>query len=166
MLARYLATRLSQWVDAAREFLLRLEADQAELEKRFNQGQPLGPVVKLDPGLSDRHRAGRTALRAHFAAGVRLIYKPKMIAAEAAYWNLLGWINRNADLPPFRTLQVLDGGAYGWVEEIKPRPCQDQREVETFYYRAGMLVCLIYALEGTDCHQREPHRGGRASGAH
>ncbi len=140
------------WVDAAREFLLRLEGDQAELERRFNQGRPLGPVVKLDPGLSDRHRAGRTALRVHFAAGVRLIYKAKAIAAEAAYWNLLGWINRNADLPPLRTLQMLDGGAYGWVEEIKAGPCQDQREVETFYYRAGMLVCLIYALEGSDCH--------------
>ena len=152
VLARFLATRLSMWVDAAREFLVRLEADQMELETRFNQGQPLGPVIKLDHGLSDPHRAGRTALRVHFAAGFRLIYKAKAIAAEAAYWNLLGWINRNAELLLFRTLQVLDGGAYGWVEEIEPRPCQDQREVEAFYHRAGMLLCLIYALEGSDCH--------------
>jgi len=152
VLARYLASRLSQWVDAAREFLLRLEADQAELETRFNQGQSLGPVIGLEPDLSDRHRSGRTALRAHFAAGVRLIYKPKSITVEAAYWNLLGWINRDAELPPFRTLQMLGRGAYGWVEEIEPRPCQHQRDVETFYYRAGMLLCLIYSLEGTDCH--------------
>ena len=152
VLARYLATRLIQWVDAAREFLLRLEADHAELEARFSQGLGLGTVMRLDTDLSDRHRAGRTALRAHFAAGVRLIYKPKMIAAEAAYWNLLGWINRNAGLPAFRTLQVLDGGAYGWVEEVETRPCQHQRDVEAFYFRAGMLVCLIYALEGSDCH--------------
>ena len=153
VLARYLAARLSQWVEAAREFLLRLEADRAELETRFNRGQPLGLVIKLDTDLSDPHRAGRTALKAHFAAGVRLIYKPKMIAAEAAYWNLLDWINRNAELPPFRTLQVMDGGAYGWVEEIAPRPCQNQGEVQAFFYRAGMLLCLVYALEGTDCHQ-------------
>ena len=153
VLARYLATRLSQWVDAAREFLLRLEADRAELETRFNQGQALGSVVKLDTDLSDPHRAGRTALGAHFAAGVRLIYKSKAIAAEAAYWNLLDWINRRAELPPLRTLQVLDGGAYGWVEEIKTHPCRNQREVETYYFRAGMLLCLIYALEGTDCHR-------------
>jgi type 2 lantibiotic biosynthesis protein LanM len=152
VLGRFLATRLSQWVAAAREFLLRLEADQPELAARFNQGHPLGPVVKLDTDLSDRHRAGRTVLRAHFAAGVRLIYKPKMIAAEAAYWDLLSWINRNADLPAFRTLQVLDRGAYGWVEEIEPRPCPHERDVKTFYYRAGMLLCLIYALEGSDCH--------------
>jgi type 2 lantibiotic biosynthesis protein LanM len=152
VLARYLATRLCHWVDAAREFLVRLEADQPELETRFNRGQPLGPVIKLDTDLSDPHRAGRTALRPHFAAGVRLIYKPKSIAAEAAYWNLLGWINRNAELPPFRTLQVLDGGAYGWVEEIEPRPCRDQRDVEAYYFRAGTLLCLVYALEGTDCH--------------
>lgn len=153
VLARYLATTLSQWVDSAREFLLRLQADQAELANRFNHGQPLGPVTRLDPGLSDPHRGGRMALRAHFAAGVRLIYKPKRIMAEAAYWNLLGWINRNAELLPFRTLQALDCGAYGWVEEIEPRPCRDQREVEAYYHRAGMLLGLIYALEGTDCHQ-------------
>ncbi len=153
VLARFLATSLAQWVAAAREFLLRLEADQVELETRFHPGQPLGPVVKVDPGLSDLHRAGRTALRVHFAAGVRLIYKAKAITAEASFWNLLGWINRKADLLPFRTLQVLDRGAYGWVEEVEPRPCQNQRDVETFYYRAGMLLCLIYALEGSDCHQ-------------
>jgi len=162
VLARYLATRLSQWVEAAGEFLLRLEADQAELETRFNRGQPLGLVIKLDTDLSDPHRAGRTALRVHFAAGLKLIYKPKMIAAEAAYWDLLSWINRNAELPPLRTLQVLDGGAYGWVEEIEPRPCQHQRDVEAFYSRAGMLLCLIFALEGTDCH----HENLIAAGEH
>jgi type 2 lantibiotic biosynthesis protein LanM len=153
VLARFLATRLSMWVDAARDFLLRLEADHAKLEACFHQGQPLGPVIRLDPALSDPHRGSQMALRAHFAVGVRLIYKPKMIAAEAAYWNLLGWINHNANLPPLRTLQVLDGGAYGWVEEVEPRPCRDQREVLAFYYRAGMLLCLIYALEGGDCHR-------------
>jgi type 2 lantibiotic biosynthesis protein LanM len=48
---------------------------------------------------------------------------------------------------------VLARGAYGWVEEIEPRPCQHQRDVQAYYYRAGMLLCLIYVLEGTDCHQ-------------
>ena len=152
VLGRFLATRLLQWVDAAREFLLRLEADQKELETRYNQGQSLGPVIRLNPGLSDRHGQGRTALRVHFAAGVRLINKPKMIATEAAYGELLDWINHNAGLPPLRTIQVLARGAYGWVEEIQARPCQHPREVENFYFRAGMLVCLVYALEGTDCH--------------
>ena len=162
VLGRFLATRVSQWVAAAREFLLRLEADQQALANRFNHGQPLGPVVKLDPNLSDRHRAGRTALRVHFAAGFRLIYKAKAITAEASFWNLLGWINQYANLPPLRTLQVLDGGAYGWVEEVEPRPCQHQRDVETFYYRAGMLLCLVYALEGSDCH----HENLIAAGDH
>jgi len=102
--------------------------------------------------LSDPHRGGRTALRVHFAAGVKLIYKAKAITAEASFWNLLGWINNNANLAPLETLRVVDGGTYGWVQEIEPRPCQDKREVEAFYCRAGMLLCLIYALEGSDCH--------------
>jgi type 2 lantibiotic biosynthesis protein LanM len=152
VLARYLATRLCQWVKTAREFLLRLEADQTELEQHFNQGKPLGSVINLEPGLSDRHRAGRTALRVHFAAGVKLIYKPKMIAAEAAYWDLLRWLNRNTDQPALRTLHVLARCEYGWVEEIESFPCRNLHDVEAYYHRAGMLLCLIYALEGGDCH--------------
>lgn len=70
--------------------------------------------------------------------------------------------NHNAGLPPFRTLQVLDGGAYGWVEEIETHPCQNQQEVEAYYFRAGMLVCQIYALEGSDCH----HENLIAAGEH
>ena len=88
----------------------------------------------------------------HFAAGVRLIYKPKNIMVESAYWDLLAWINQDAELPSFRTLRVSDRGAYGWVEEIKSCPCRHQQDVEAYYFRAGMLLCLIYALEGTDCH--------------
>jgi len=152
VLARLLATMLSHWVAAAREFLLRLEADQAELATCFNQGNALGPVIRLAASLSDPHRGGRTALRVHFATGVKLIYKAKAITAEASFWNLLGWINNNANLAPLETLRVVDGGTYGWVQEIEPRPCQDKREVEAFYCRAGMLLCLIYALEGSDCH--------------
>jgi type 2 lantibiotic biosynthesis protein LanM len=152
VMARYLATRLSFWVDTAVEFLRRLEADQTKLAAQFNQGDPLGQVTKLGSSLSDPHHAGRTALRVHFASGARVIYKPKPVTSEVAYWNLLEWINRNAGLAELRTLQVLDGVAYGWVEEIEPGPCRSQREVEAFYHRAGMLLCLVYVLEGNDCH--------------
>src|SRR3974390_2841954 len=74
------------------------------------------------------------------------------MAAEAAYWDLLDWINRNGDQPSLRTLQVQVRGGYGWVGVVEPLSCQNQRDVEAFYHRAGMLVCLVYALEGSDCH--------------
>jgi len=111
VLARFLATKLSQWVEAAQEFLLRLRADLMELGTHFNQGQSVGLVTGVDPGLSDPHYGGRAALRAHFAVGIKLIYKPKMFTVEAAYWDLLGWINRNSELPPFRRIRVLGRGA-------------------------------------------------------
>jgi type 2 lantibiotic biosynthesis protein LanM len=162
VLARYLATRLAMCLDAAREFLLRLETDLAELETHFHQGQPLGLVIHLGLGLSDPHRGGRTALRVHFASGVRLIYKSKPITAESSFWNLLAWINHNSGLPHLRTVQVLAGDGYGWVAEVEQLPCQERREVEAFYYRAGMLLCLVYALEGNDCH----HENLIAAGEH
>ena len=31
-------------------------------------------------------------------------------------------------------------------------PCRDHDEARRYYERAGMLLCLFYVLEGTDCH--------------
>jgi hypothetical protein len=42
---------------------------------------------------------------------------------------------------------------YGWVEWVDHEACGDANEVVRFYERAGMLLCLVYALAGTDCHR-------------
>jgi type 2 lantibiotic biosynthesis protein LanM len=49
-------------------------------------------------------------------------------------------------------MSVLDCGDHGWVEFVEHRPCENREEVCSFYRRAGALVAVIYALEGTDYH--------------
>lgn len=49
-------------------------------------------------------------------------------------------------------LKVLNRSSHGWVEFVEYEPCRDREEAQHYYQRAGMLLCLIYALEGTDCH--------------
>ncbi len=47
---------------------------------------------------------------------------------------------------------MLNRDGYGWVEYVEYQPCSDETAVERFYQRAGILLCLISILRGTDCH--------------
>ena len=153
VLARQLGTISQLWVEANAEFLGRLEADMPELERLFgDDGEELGNVVELKPSLSDPHRGRRSVLALTFASGRKLVYKPKDMGTEAAYHRLLAWLNEQGAPLPFKVLKVLDRSTHGWVEFVEHLPCRDQDEAGRYYERAGMLLCLFYVLEGTDCH--------------
>lgn len=150
VLARQLGTISQQWVEATSELLERLKADRIELERFFDD--TLGSVVAAQPSLSDRHRGGRTVLALTFASGRKLIYKPKDLGTEVAYNGLLARLNEWGAPLPFRSLKVLDRSTHGWVEFVEHLPCQNREEARRYYERAGMLLCLFYVLEVTDCH--------------
>ena len=151
VLARQLGTISQLWVEANAEFFGRLEADMPELERLFGDGN-LGDVVELEPSLSDPHGGRRSVVALTFASGQKLVYKPKDMGTEAAYHRLLAWLNERGAPLPFKVLRVLDRPTHGWVEFVEHLPCRDQDEARRYYERAGMLLCLFYLLEGTDCH--------------
>jgi type 2 lantibiotic biosynthesis protein LanM len=151
VLARHLGTISQLWVEANAEFLARLKADTPELELLFGD-YGLGNVVELKPSLSDPHHGRRSVMALTFASGRKLVYKPKDMGTEAAYHRLLAWLNERGAPLPFKVLKVLDRSTHGWVEFVEHLPCRDQDEARRYYERAGMLLCLFYALEGTDCH--------------
>jgi type 2 lantibiotic biosynthesis protein LanM len=108
--------------------------------------------VAIDSQAGDQHRGGRSVLIAHFASGFRLVYKPKSLAADQHFQEVLAWLNTHGDHPPFRTLAILDRGSYGWEEFVTPQPCTSSDEVRRFYQRQGGYLALLYALEATDLH--------------
>ena len=153
VLARSLGTISILWVEAQAEFLGRLEADMPELERLFGDGgERFGTVVELKPSLSDAHRGGRSVVALTFASGRKLVYKPKDLGTEAAYQRLLTWLNEQGAPLPFKALKVLDCTTHGWTEFVEYLSCQDRDAGRRFYVRAGMLLCLFYVLEVTDCH--------------
>ena len=87
-----------------------------------------------------------------FNQGPRLIYKPKDLGIDLAYNDLLAWLNRRGAPVALRSLLVLARDGYGWVEFAAPEACRDEDAVERYYRRVGALVCLVYLLQGADCH--------------
>ena len=155
VLARFIATASLFWIEATAELIQRLVTDQQDIQKKFAEAKGytfLGKVTKISTSLSDPHHQGRTVAVLAFESGLKLVYKPKSLALEVVYNQLLEWCNQNSQLLDFKVIRVLDRNTYGWVEFVEHESCTDEAAAQRFYQRAGMLLCLLYTLRGTDCH--------------
>ena len=152
VLARQVVTCIRQWVANSLELLERLCADWERLRQLFSpEGDP-GPLTRLGSEAGDRHRDGKSVTVLEFRSGLRLVYKPKSMALAVHFQALLSWLNAYSTDLPFRTMQILDCGPYGWMEFITARPCASRQEVERFYQRQGGYLALLYAIEAVDFH--------------
>ena len=152
VLARQLVICIDHWVTFCLEFLQRLCADWEAIRTTFSPEQDPGALVQVDGGVGDKHRGGRSVLIAKFSSGFQIVYKPRSLALDLHFQELLTWINERGWSPLFSTLQILDRGAYGWVEFIRAQTCGSASEVCRFYERQGGYLALLYALEATDFH--------------
>ncbi len=150
--ARHAVECAGRWLAFGSEFLEQLAADSEVIREMFAAGEDPGPLVEVKGGVSDPHRGERTVLLLRFRSGLRLVYKPKPLALDAAFQNLLAWLNERGAEPELRPLRLLDRGTYGWVEHITPTPCASEGEVHRFYQRQGEYLALFYALSATDFH--------------
>ncbi|MEZ4673925.1 MAG: DUF4135 domain-containing protein [Caldilineaceae bacterium] len=81
-----------------------------------------------------------------FSSGFRLVYKPRSLAVDVHFQELLAWFNQRGAQPPLYLLQILDRGEYGWVEYVAHKACTSRQEVARFYQRLGnyLAICIWY----------------------
>ncbi len=152
VLARAAAQATDQWLETTVEFLGRLAADRTAIAAACSPHAHPGEVVAVMTGLSDAHHGGRTVAEVRFASGLRVIYKSRDVGIEQAFFALLAWLNGHSGLLPLRELLVLERPGYGWLEFVDHLPCTSEAEADRYFRRAGMLLALVYALGGDDCH--------------
>lgn len=151
LLARQVLLAIDQWVRFSLEFVGQLCADWKLLCETFALRND-DMLVELTGGAGDRHADGRCVLLLRFDSGVRLVYKPKTLAAEVRFQELLVWCNERRATPALRSLQIVDRGNHGWVEYIDQATCQSRDEVRRFYERQGAYLALLYVVAATDLH--------------
>ena len=152
VLARLLGTACLHAARAHREVLARLRADRSVLVSRLLGGVDPGPLVAVAPGSGDYHRRGRSVAVLTFASGAKVVYKPRSLALQAHFDELVGWLNGAVPWLELRTPVSVARADYGWQEFVTYRPCTELAEVELFYQRQGALLALLNALDGTDIH--------------
>ncbi|MFO0589091.1 MAG: type 2 lanthipeptide synthetase LanM family protein [Polyangiaceae bacterium] len=162
VLARALVEVTARWVETSAELFERLCADFDALKETLWNGQDPGALVKIDGGLGDTHRGGRSVQLLTFSSGESVVYKPRSLAPDTAFQRLVGWLNEHGQTPALRLLRLLDRGEYGWVERLHAGPCETEEELRRFYERQGANLALLYALDAADFH----HENVLAVGEH
>jgi type 2 lantibiotic biosynthesis protein LanM len=161
VLARSLTETIDRRIAVSLELLERLNRDWPEIRARLCGADDPGKLTELSFGMGDTHRGGRTVAALSFNSGpsgnpadsgFKLVYKPRSLAVERHFQELLAWLNEHGAHPPFRLMRVIDRGEYGWVEFISATGCDSPDEVRRFYRRQGAYLALLYGLEATDFH--------------
>ncbi|HKQ77912.1 MAG TPA: type 2 lanthipeptide synthetase LanM family protein, partial [Blastocatellia bacterium] len=164
VLARSLTETIDRRIDAGLELLERLSRDWPEIRSRLCGSADPGKMTELSFGMGDTHCGGRTVAVMSFRSPnscdsansgnsvFKLVYKPRSLAVEVHFQELLAWLNERGEHPPFRLTHVIDRGEYGWVEFIAAAACEAPDEVKRFYRRQGAYLALLYGLEATDFH--------------
>jgi type 2 lantibiotic biosynthesis protein LanM len=152
VLARQVVLQTEQWVTVSLELLARLCHDWPQIVSTFAAGAAPGPLVEIRGGAGDTHRQGRSVLRLVFGGGLQLMYKPRALALDVHFNEMLAWLNGRGVAAPFRLTRVVDRGDYGWMEFVAAESCRTAAEVERFYERQGGYLALLYLLHATDFH--------------
>ena len=151
-LARVLLTSVDQWCGALEELCRRFKDDAAAIADSFPWADSGNGIVDARIGFSDRHHGGRTVIVLTCASGNKLVYKPRGLAMEGLFCDLLSWLNDNGTPIPLKPVRSLDRVSHGWMEHVSRSECESADDVSRYYQRTGALLCLVYLLEGVDCH--------------
>ncbi len=105
-------------------------------------------VARILAGLGDRHRGGHAVARVDLTTGSSIVHKPRPMAAEVRFFDLVRWYRRRTD--DDAPVPVIDDrGDYGWMEMVRPAPCTDP---SAYWRRAGEISALLYAAGAEDLH--------------
>ncbi|HEX4725332.1 MAG TPA: type 2 lanthipeptide synthetase LanM family protein [Pseudonocardiaceae bacterium] len=152
VLARLLAQAGQHAADAVVELLDRFAEDRAEIVTALLRGRDPGRLVAVEFGAGDSHQRGRTVAVLRFEHGAAVVYKPRSLALQAHFGELVAWLNGVVAGLGLAAVRVLPKAGYGWSELIEHLPCAGPSDVDRFYHRQGALLALLYALDGTDFH--------------
>ncbi|ACK66017.1 Lanthionine synthetase C family protein [Rippkaea orientalis PCC 8801] len=150
VLARLLTTILDLWLEYTVEFLQRLQADLSLIELTFGETKNLGKVKEINTSLSDYYHQSYV-LDLTFLSGKKIVYKPKNLAIDAAFYKFQDWCNQQNITLPFKVIKIINQEKYGWQEFVSPEAFGEEKEVKNFYQRAGMVLSMIYVLGGKNC---------------
>lgn len=152
VLARQLQVEADAWLRASEMLAAHLAADIDMIGPELAGGRRLGDLAQVVTGLGDRHRGGAAVARVRWADGTEVIYKPRPMAVDAHFQQLVSWLNDRGLDPPLRTVWCLDRGDHGWMECVTPAACTGDGGYRRFYQRQGSLLALLYLLGATDFH--------------
>jgi type 2 lantibiotic biosynthesis protein LanM len=153
VLLRLIASITRQWIDTSREFVTRLDADLAMIRRDILHSSTRSRIAKIEGQLSDPHNRGHSVQIVSFEDGRRVVYKPKDLRLDAAWYALVGRLNRADPTVDLKAVRTIARDGYGWTEFVDHTGCTDQQAFKRFFRRAGAWLALFHCFAASDMHR-------------
>lgn len=137
--------------------ITRFQEEIKNIESTFNLNGI--KIVDIDVSLGDGHNGEGTAL-VYLSDGTKLIYKPRNIGITNSYNSFIDWVNfkLKTDLKIFKILDFKD---YGWIEFVNYEKISSEKNLQEYYYKAGILLAVTLLLGSKDCHHENVIASGK-----
>ena len=133
------------------EMLDRFAEDREGINSHFFPDRSCKAIRQIGGGSSDSHRHGHRVFTLELDNGEKLVYKSRSLAVDSAYEVFLRWVSDGIKVP-FQWSRTWDRKEYGWCQWVSARCCHSREEMERYYYRNGILLCVSYLLGSEDFH--------------
>lgn len=130
------------------EILTNFREDLIKIQKKINPSIKTIKNIKYNYG--DSHNFGKTVSFIE-TNSTKIVYKPRNLDTDNLFNNIAKIIEKNCklNLPKVRNVNSKD---HGWQEEIKYKNCENEKEVERYFYRIGMSLSLFHLFHTDDMH--------------
>ena len=152
VLLRLIAVTTRQWINTSRELALRLDSDLDTIRREILRASTPSTAVAIEGDLSDPHNGGHSVQIVRFEDGSRVVYKPKDLRLDAAWYALVKQLNKAHAPATLKAMRVIVGDSYGWTEFIDHAE-YGQCGPKRFFRRAGAWLALFHCFASTDMHQ-------------
>jgi type 2 lantibiotic biosynthesis protein LanM len=152
VLLRLTATIVRQWIDTTTELITRLHADITEIRGVITHSALDVKVQAIGGDLSDPHNFGHSVQILTFEDQTKLVYKPKDLRLDVAWYDLIERFNANSPPVALKPVKALARSEYGWTEFIEHTSCESDQDIELFYRRAGAWLAVFHLFASTDMH--------------
>ncbi|MBU3107031.1 type 2 lanthipeptide synthetase LanM family protein [Clostridium gasigenes] len=141
---------ISNRVELIQEIASRICIDKSELEEKFRFDFNSIENIKITSG--DTHNGGKK-VSFIITDNKKIIYKPHSLSTDKMFNNIIDYINSNTSLKfDINYLQCINKNEYGWQQYVPFKICNEEEEVNKYFYRIGALLSVIYSIGVTDIH--------------
>lgn len=151
ILLRQVTEFLDRWVVNNYELISRLVNDWGNICKEFLLDETV-QLKKIQINAGDLHNNGKSVTILHFNNNKKIVYKPRDLASDIHFQNLLEFLNSTSIHLKFRLLKIINYKTHGWVEFIENLECDTIDQVENYYTRLGYAIFVLFMLNATDFH--------------
>lgn len=108
-------------------------------------------ITGIEAGFSDTHRQGKQVLKIIIDNRKEVLYKPHSLKNEVLFAELLQWLSKKIQIDQ-KKYSIVTKRDHGWSAIVHYSTCQTEKEVEKYFKRLGVQLCLAYILNTNDLH--------------